>query len=135
MNGLGLDPRAYHMFDGRNVGCLSTYNEDGSIHCTLVWVDRDGGCPLVNSREGRHKIRNLERDPRLVLTVVAVDDIYRSVQVNGSGLLDTTGAGEHLQSLSQRYLGKPYPWADECDKRLIIRITGEFSYSKARQQM
>ena len=72
---------------------MSTVDPDGSPNCTPVWVDRDGGIAVVNSRLGRRKVRNLERDPRATLTVVARDDPYMWVQVRGAVELTRSGIG------------------------------------------
>jgi PPOX class probable F420-dependent enzyme len=48
---------------------LSTLMPDGSPQLTQTWVDTDGEHVLVNSVAGFQKIRNIERDPRVALTV------------------------------------------------------------------
>jgi PPOX class probable F420-dependent enzyme len=47
---------------------LTTLNADGSPQVTVVWAGFDGG-DLVTAHLPRHlKIRNMERDPRVVLS-------------------------------------------------------------------
>jgi hypothetical protein len=41
----------------------------GSVQTAPVWVDVQEGLPVVNSAEGRAWPRNLERDPRVTITV------------------------------------------------------------------
>ena len=43
---------------------------DGSPQITQVWVDTDGEHVLVNTAEGRQKVRNVRRDPRVAVNVV-----------------------------------------------------------------
>jgi hypothetical protein len=38
---------------------------DGSPQNTQVWVDTDGEHILVNTAEGRQKVKNVRRDPRV----------------------------------------------------------------------
>ena len=54
---------------------VATTNPDGSPHVTPTWVDvdTDRGLVLVNSAEGRRKVRNLRRDPRVMLAAHAPD--------------------------------------------------------------
>jgi PPOX class probable F420-dependent enzyme len=47
---------------------LSTINADGSPQVTVIWIGLDGD-DLVSGHMSRHlKLRNLERDPRAVLS-------------------------------------------------------------------
>ena len=49
---------------------LSTVNADGSPQVTVVWLGLDGD-DLVTGHMSRHlKLRNMERDPRVVLSFV-----------------------------------------------------------------
>ncbi|GAA3233426.1 PPOX class F420-dependent oxidoreductase [Dactylosporangium siamense] len=50
---------------------LSTINADGSPQVTVVWVGLDGD-ELVSGHMSRYvKLRNIERDPRVVLSFAA----------------------------------------------------------------
>ncbi|GAA4157582.1 PPOX class F420-dependent oxidoreductase [Phytohabitans flavus] len=47
---------------------LSTINADGSPQVTVVWIGLDGD-DLVSGHMSRHaKLRNIQRDPRVVLS-------------------------------------------------------------------
>jgi PPOX class probable F420-dependent enzyme len=47
---------------------LSTINPDGSPQVTVIWIGLDGD-QLVSGHMSRHlKLRNIERDPRVVLS-------------------------------------------------------------------
>ena len=47
---------------------LSTINADGSPQVTVIWIGLDGD-DLVSAHMSRHvKLRNIERDPRVVLS-------------------------------------------------------------------
>lgn len=48
---------------------LATLMPDGSPQLTQTWVDTDGEHILINSVAGFQKIRNIERDARVALTV------------------------------------------------------------------
>jgi PPOX class probable F420-dependent enzyme len=103
---------------------LATVMPDGSPHLTQTWVDTDGSHILINSVEGFQKIRNIARDPRVAVTVSDPDNPSRYFSVRGR-VLDVTrdGATEHIEKLSQRYLGRPYPWFGGRDQvRLLLTI-------------
>jgi|SRR5438876_8730081 len=88
---------------------LGTLAQDGAPHVTPVWVDEEGGKPVVNTADGRAKVRHVRRDPRVGLLVVHRDDIYDWVSIRGRVIdITTEGAEEHIDQLSHRYEGKPF---------------------------
>ena len=103
---------------------LSTLMPDGSPQQTQAWVDTDGENILINSVAGFQKIRNIERDPRVALTVSDPENSHRYFAVRGRVLNVTAdGAADHIEKLAQRYLGAPYPWYGGRDQtRLLITI-------------
>jgi len=106
---------------------LSTLMPDGSPQMTQTWVDTDGHDVLINTVRGHQKVRNVERDPRVALNVADPDDPSRYFEVRGRVTEVTEdGAREHIDELSQRYIGRAYPWFGGRDQvRLLVRITPE----------
>lgn len=106
---------------------LSTLMPDGSPQMTQTWVDTDGRDVLINTVRGHQKVRNVERDPRVALNVADPDDPSRYFEVRGRVTEVTeAGAREHIDELSQRYIGRPYPWFGGRDQvRLLVRISPE----------
>ncbi|MBX5473812.1 MAG: PPOX class F420-dependent oxidoreductase [Thermoleophilia bacterium] len=109
------------------VGVVTTLREDGSPHSTVVWVDVDeGGVVSFNTAYGRRKPRNLERDPRLSLTVVDPSDPYRWISIDGKAELTTEGADAQIDRLAKKYLGKDeYPWRSPEERRVTVRVRPE----------
>ena len=104
---------------------------DGSPQLTQTWVDSDGTDILINTVQGFQKVRNVERDPRVALTVADPSVGVRYFQVRGTVAgVTSEGGAEHIEELAQRYLGGPYSWWGGRDQvRLIMtirpqRITG-----------
>ncbi|HEY2204334.1 MAG TPA: PPOX class F420-dependent oxidoreductase [Pseudonocardia sp.] len=106
---------------------LATSMPDGSPQLTQTWVDTDGEHILINSVAGFQKIRNIERDPRVALTVSDPTNPARYYAVRGRVMEVTrTGAVEHIEELAQRYLGGPYPWYGGREQtRLLVTIGAE----------
>jgi PPOX class probable F420-dependent enzyme len=106
---------------------LATLMPDGSPQMTQTWVDTDGTHVLVNTVDGHQKVRNIQRDPRVALNVADPDDHSRYFEVRGRVVEVTEdGAREHIDELSQRYIGRPYPWFGGTDQvRLLVRIEPE----------
>ena len=105
---------------------IATLMKDGSPQLTQVWVDTDGEHVVINSVESHLKVRNLRRDPRVAVTVSDPEHPRRYFQVRGRATITTEGAVEHIEKLSQKYNGGPYPWYGGRDQvRVIITIEAE----------
>ena len=106
---------------------IATAMADGSPQLTQTWVDTDGEHILINSVQGNLKLRNIARDPRVAVAVADPANPARYFQVRGRVIATTTeGAAEHIEQLSQRYFGTPYPWYGGRDQvRVLITIEPE----------
>ena len=106
---------------------IATIMPDGSPQMTQTWVDTDGDHVIINSVQGFVKLKNIERDPRVAVTITDPDNPFRYFQVRGRVVNTTTdGAVDHIEMLSQKYLGTPYPWYGGRDQvRVIIVIEAE----------
>lgn len=102
---------------------LATSMPDGSPQVTQTWVDTDGEHVLINSVRTHVKTRNLERDPRVALAISDPDRPSRYFQVRGVVVeITTEGAADHIEVLSRKYLGKPYPWYGGRDQQRVIFV-------------
>jgi PPOX class probable F420-dependent enzyme len=91
---------------------IATTMADGSPQLTQTWVDTDGEHILINTVQGFQKVRNVERDPRVAVTVADPDNPRRYVAVRGRVVgVTAEGGAEHIEKLAQKYLGGPYPWS------------------------
>ena len=89
---------------------VATTMPDGSPQLTQTWVDTDGEHVRINSVQGFLKVRNIERDPRVAVAVSAPDNPRRYFQVRGRVIdVTTDGAADHIEELSQKYLGTSKP--------------------------
>lgn len=118
-------PAEYHdLFERPTVAHFATLLPDGRPHVTPVWVgyDTDAERIEVNTERGRQKTRNIERDPRVGLSMTDPDDPYRRLSIIGEVVEVTTeGAREHIDTLAQRYTGADYT-AEVQTERLLLRI-------------
>ena len=102
-----------------------TLMRDGSPHITPVRVDTDGEHILVNTTEGRVKIRNVRRDPRVAVGIYDPENSYtRVLNVRGRVVeITTDGAAENIDDLSEKYNGvRPYPNHNPDQPRLLLKI-------------
>jgi len=110
-------------------GVFTTLGHDGQPQSTVVWVDLDRGCALVNTTLERQKGRNLLDNHKVSLLVVDPGNTSRFIQIRGDAELVTEGAHEHLDALTRKYTNHPayyghiYPEAQrQRETRVICRI-------------
>ena len=63
-----LPPELRDLIDSGPLAHLSTINADGSPQVTVIWIERDGDDLLSGHMQWYAKLRNIERDPRVVLS-------------------------------------------------------------------
>jgi PPOX class probable F420-dependent enzyme len=108
-------------------GNLGTIMKDGSPQVTPVWVDYDGKHVRFNSALGRVKDKNVRRDPRVAVTLQDPANPYRYLEIRGRVVeITQNGADDHINKLSQKYLGKPvYPFRQPGEVRVLYKIAPE----------
>jgi PPOX class probable F420-dependent enzyme len=106
---------------------LATVNADGSPQVTPVWVDYDGTHVLVNTARGRVKAKNLERNPRVAMSIADPDNPYRYVGIQGRVVeMTEQGADAHIDKMAKKYLNKDtYPFRQPGEVRVIVKIAPE----------
>jgi PPOX class probable F420-dependent enzyme len=106
---------------------LATLMPDGSPQMTRTWVDTDGEHIVINSVQGHQKVKNVERDPRVAVSVCDLSSPSRYYAIRGQVVnITAEGAAEHIEALAQRYLGAPYPWYGGRDQvRVILTIRAD----------
>jgi PPOX class probable F420-dependent enzyme len=122
-----VEGRGEELLKDKNFCNVATLSSDGSVHAVPVWVDVKDGQPLLNTAEGRAWPRNLERDPRVTLTVQNMQNPYEYLEVRGRMAERThEGADEHIDQLAKKYMGvEEYPLRQPGEQRVIIRIAPE----------
>jgi PPOX class probable F420-dependent enzyme len=110
-------------------GVLTTMTPDGQPQSSLVWVDYDGACALVNTTRERQKGRNIAANPKVSLLVVDPANTGRFMQIRGSAELVEEGAVDQLDRVTRRYTAHPcyyghvYPAHQQLlETRVICRI-------------
>lgn len=93
-----------------NLVSVATVGRDGAPQATVVWFLLEGERILINTKAGRVKALNLDRDPRVALTVFDCANPYRSVQLRGmvAERRDGAAASKDIHRLSRHYVGHDY---------------------------
>jgi PPOX class probable F420-dependent enzyme len=103
---------------------LATLNSDGSPQVTPVWFDFDGTNVLVNTARGRVKHRNLQRNPRVAISIVDPDNPYRHIAIQGRVReMTEQGADAHIDKMAKKYLNQEkYPGRSPGEVRVLVKI-------------
>ncbi|MEA2481619.1 MAG: hypothetical protein QOJ07_3541 [Thermoleophilaceae bacterium] len=106
---LTTDVRA--LFEGPNYAHVATLMPDGSPHSVAVWVGIEDERIAFFTQKGSRKARNLERDPRLAISITDHVNPYRTARVRGRVVETRTGdeALRVMDLISQRYTGREFP--------------------------
>jgi PPOX class probable F420-dependent enzyme len=109
---LRLEPSVRRILEAPNFAHLATVLPDGSPHSVPVWFALDDGRILFYTQSGSQKARNIERDPRIAMSVLDVRNPYRQAWLRGRvvGRRDDDGLWEVVDRMSMQYLGEPFPW-------------------------
>jgi PPOX class probable F420-dependent enzyme len=115
------------LLDGRHFATLATVMADGSPQASTMWVDRDGDHIRFNTAEGRVKPRNMDRNPRVAVSIYNADDPYESYAIQGRVVEKRhEGADDHIDALAYKYLGaETYPYRVSGQVRVIYVIEAE----------
>jgi PPOX class probable F420-dependent enzyme len=68
--------------EAKRFAVLGTVNASGSPHLTIMWYLLDGDDILFNTKVGRAKETNLDRDPRVSLLVYD-ESGYKYIRIDG----------------------------------------------------
>jgi PPOX class probable F420-dependent enzyme len=122
-----IDGTAEDLLNGKNFCHVATLRADGTIHGVPVWVDIQDGQPVLNTAEGRAWPRNLERDPRVTLTVQNMENPYQYLEIRGRAAKpEREGADAHIDAMAKKYMGvDEYPLRQPGEQRIIIRVEPE----------
>jgi PPOX class probable F420-dependent enzyme len=121
-----LTEEQVRILNGKNFATVATVMPDGSPEATVVWIETDGTYIYLNTAFPRLKARNLQRDPRVAITVFDCGNPYDEVlAIRGRAELILEGADEHIDKLSRMYEGKPFKDFRQGQTRVIVKVTPE----------
>jgi PPOX class probable F420-dependent enzyme len=123
-NGAELHPITVELAQGANYGSITTMLPSGNPQTQLIWVGTDGERVVVNTEVHRQKFKNIERDPRVTLTIRDEQNPYRYAEVRGEVVETVRGqeARDHIDELSQKYHGQDYNPDDIVSERVMLWI-------------
>jgi PPOX class probable F420-dependent enzyme len=121
---MALDEDAARLAKGKNLATVVTLMPDGQPQAQLTWVDHDGENVLVNTEPQRQRAKNVSRDPRVTVLIHSADNPFDFAEVRGhvATVIGGPQARQHIDELSNRYVGSDYGMPIGPDGRIILVI-------------
>jgi PPOX class probable F420-dependent enzyme len=98
------------LFEAPNYGHVATALPDGGPHSVPVWVGIEDGRIAFLTSPGSRKARNLDRDPRVAISITDRDQPYAMAYVRGRvARVEGEPAWAIIDRIARKYTGQPYP--------------------------
>ena len=106
---------------------VATIGPDGEPQVNPVWFGWDGTHVLFSQTTTRQKVRNLQRDPRIALSIVDPNNPYRYLEIRGVvERVEPDPDIAFINSMAKKYLGEDrYPWHRPEDERVVVVVRPE----------
>lgn len=104
---------------------IATVGAAGEPQTSPVWFDWDGTfIRFAQVTRFKQKVRNLEREPRVALSMTDPNDLYRYLEVRGVvERIEPDIDMKFINSMAKKYLDKDvYPFGKPGDEWLIVVI-------------
>ena len=129
MAGIVLPEAARELLQTDAVAHVVTIDEDGGPQVTTAWVGLEGNEIVLATLPDQRKLRNLRRDPRIVLSVPSNKrnqwGLLEYLVVYGKARVTEGGGPEVLQHLAHTYLGPDvvFPNMPDPPPGFVTKIT------------
>jgi len=110
---------------------LVTLNTDGSPQVTVIWIGLDGDEIVAGHLPRNRKVRNIERDPRVAISLQASTKsamgLTEYAVLYGTARIVEGGAAELLQKLARVYIGPDvkFPPMEDPPSGYVTRVRVE----------
>jgi PPOX class probable F420-dependent enzyme len=126
---VALPDSARAVLTGPHLAHVVTLDPDGSPQVSCVWVGLDGDEVVFGSLGQWRKIRNLERDPRIALSIESSEvnsvGMREYLVLQGTARVVPGGGAELLQQLARVHVGPEarFPPMDDPPPGSVVRIS------------
>src|SRR3546814_15990375 len=95
----------------KNFAALTTLGADGTPSTHVMWIDADDEHLIFNTEVHRQKFKNVERDPRVAVTVIDAEPPSRYIEARGREVATVRGqvAGADIHATSRPSPGGATP--------------------------
>ena len=106
---------------------VATVGPHGEPQVNPVWFGWDGQHLLFSQTTTRQKIKNLEREPRIAVSIVDPSNDFRYLELRGRVVEVRPDPDKaFIDEMANKYLGvEKYPWNQPGDERVVVVVAPE----------
>lgn len=115
------------LLDKKSFAHVATVGPDGAPQNNPVWFDWDGETLRFSQTKTRQKYRNVQREPRIAVSIIDPDDPYRYLEIRGEVVgIDDDDDNAFIDAMAKKYIEQDaYPWHQPGDERVVVKVKPE----------
>jgi PPOX class probable F420-dependent enzyme len=111
------------ILEAKGFANVATIGPHGEPQNNPVWYLWDGGTVNFSQTTSKQKIKNIQRDRRVALSILDPENPYRYIEIRGEVVsIEPDPDYAFINRLSNKYMGQDYPWLKEGEERLIVKV-------------
>lgn len=127
-----IPPRELNILQSTGFAHIATMGPAHEPQCNPVWFDWDGTYVRISQTKTRQKYRNIQRDPRVAVSIIDPANPYHYLEIRGKVVrIEDDPDKKFIDALAKKYLGVDnYPYNQPGDERVILYIQPEHTTSQ-----
>lgn len=125
-NGKVEIPEGYRdLLEGTALVHVATIGPHGEPQNNPVWFGWDGEYLKFSQTTARQKFRNVNREPRVALSIVDPENPYRYLEIRGEvARIDEDPDNDFINAMAKKYMDRDvYPFHQPGDERVVVYVT------------
>jgi len=104
-------------------GHVATLRPDGMLSAHPVSVMYTDGALWFSTVRTRRKVRNLEQDNRIALSIPDPDNPVHYLEVRGRALIEADPQREYVNAMARKFMAvEEYPYDPPGTERVVVKI-------------
>lgn len=106
---------------------VATIGPNGAPQSNPVWFDWDGEYVKFSQIKTRQKYHNVQRDPRVALSIVDPNNPFRYLEIRGKvERIEEDPDLAFINKMAKKYMGRDvYPGHNPGDERVVLYVKPE----------
>ena len=115
------------LLESKALATIATIGPKGEPQSSPVWFDWDGTHILFSLIKTRQKYHNLQREPRIALSIIDPENLYRYLEIRGKVVrIDEDPDLKFINSMAKKYLNLDlYPYHKPGEERVVVFVQPE----------
>ena len=115
------------LLEGKTYAHVATVGPKGEPQVNPVWFEFDGTKIKFSQTKTRQKLKNLDREPRVALSILDPQNPYKYLEVRGRVVrVDEDPDYAFIDKMAKKYIGQDkYPWHQPGDERVVVVVEPE----------